>query len=89
MLMNMTTNEYVYARPDVTEDVLSENDWTPFTESSRKRGSMLVGGLRRRLASPRHLGGRRVHPRSARPTRHSHRPDFIERAAMSREMHRL
>jgi hypothetical protein len=88
MLVDMTTSEYVYTRPADTEDVLTEQDWPTDTKTSRERGSVLAG-LRRRLVSLRQRRSGRVHPRPARPTRHAHRADFIERAAMSREMHRL
>ncbi|WP_149481906.1 hypothetical protein [Mycolicibacterium sp. P1-18] len=84
----MITNECVQDRPVDTEDVLSLQYSSSADVAAQRRGAALEG-LRRRLASLRHRRAARVHPRLARPPRPAHRADFMERAAMSREMHRL
>ncbi|MCV7420279.1 hypothetical protein H7K45_06985 [Mycobacterium yunnanensis] len=76
----MTTNEYLAIRPLVTETALPEPIWTQTTvEKPGKRG--WFSWVSRR--------GGRVRREAAPSTRHARREDFLERAAMSREMHRL
>jgi len=88
MLVDMTTNEDVYPRSILTETVLHERDWSLEAETRPASGAVLTG-LRRRLAALFNRRSTATKSRPSRPTRRLHRADFMERAAMSREMHRL
>jgi len=80
-IVAMTTNDYVGTRPQMAEHVVQYRDWAP--------GSVANGRLRGWLESLRRLRTGRSRARTNRPRQHPRRADFVERAAMAREMHRL
>lgn len=77
----MTTNEYVRTRQLGSESVVPSHD-----SASAHVGS---GRFRSWIQFLRRLGTGRPRPRAIRPRPHVRRADFVERAAMAREMHRL
>ena len=78
----MTTNEYVGTRQQSSESVVPSH-----ISDSAQDGS---GRFRSWIQSLRRLrNGRSRRARAVRPRPHVRRVDFVERAAMAREMHRL
>lgn len=77
----MTTNEYVGTRPQDSEHVVPCND----SASSR----VVPGRFRHWTKSLRRLRNGRSRARAIRPRPHARRVDFVEQAAMAREMYRL
>lgn len=81
MLVAMTTSECVGTRTQETEHVVLCSD----SDSD----GVSAGRFRGWLHSLRRLRSGRSRVRTDRPRRHARRADFVERAAMAREMHRL
>ena len=77
----MTTNEYLGTRLQDSESVV------PYRDSNSVH--FVPGRFRGWLQSLRRLRNGRSRARTNRPRQHVRRVDFVERAAMAREMHRL
>lgn len=77
----MTTNEYVGTRPHHAERVV------PYHDSACVH--VVPGRFRGWLLSLSRLRNGRSRTRTNPPRQHARRADFVERAAMAREMHRL
>jgi len=77
----MTTNEYVATRPLGSESPVRYHDSSSI--------NVVPGWFRGWLESLRRQRAGRSLARTSRPRQHARRVDFVERAAMAREMHRL